>query len=400
MRITLFWISLWLVVISLIVAPATALAQTNSVVWTRNDVEITVRPDGDLRVVETQEIKFDGGPFTNGFAVIPLERTDGIAEVTVSEPGQLYSNFSGGGDYTYSVSDAGNELSIDWYFPPTSNQSRVFELAYTVHGAIRRYEDGDIIQYKAIDDQFEFPVFGSTVTLHLPPGGPLVTDPESAGALMEWETSPDSLTATYKSAGTFQPYEGVEIGIAFQHGAVSGPPPSWQAEFDRQANYEETVKPLIDTGLCLVGLVLLLALPGALYLIWYLFGRDPNPGLVLDYIAEPPSDLPSGMVGMLVDEKTDLRDLTATLIDFARRGFVTIEGQEVPGAFGSTSSSFVLKKNGEPGKLRGYEEALYNAVFAGQEQRDLSKLPEGFFAKLPGINSIVLSPTFLPRSTR
>ncbi|MBI3241087.1 MAG: DUF2207 domain-containing protein [Chloroflexi bacterium] len=393
MRKTLSLLIVYLLLLGLATSADTALAQTKSVTWQRFDVDIAVQPNGDLHVVETQAIEFNGGPFTSGFAVIPLKNTDGITDIAVSEPGQAYLNTSSNSDYTYAVSGGGSELNVDWFFPPTSNVTRTFELAYTVHGAIRRYDSGDILQYKAISEQFEFQALSSTVTVHLPPGGEVVTDPESLGALMAWETSPDSLTVTYASAGTIQPYESVEIGVAFKHGAVNGPQPSWQAEFDRQATYEDTVKPLLNLGLVALGLVLLLALPGGLYLIWYLFGRDPNPGLVPEYITEPPSDLPPGLVGTLVDETADMRDLTATLIDFARRGLVTMEAQETAGAFGTSASSFTLKKSGEPDKLRGYEKTLYDAVFATQNERALNQMPESFFAKLPFINSSLYAET-------
>lgn len=51
-------------------------AQTKSIIWNRYDVDITIQPDGLLRVVETQEIEFHGGPFTSGFAEISYANAD------------------------------------------------------------------------------------------------------------------------------------------------------------------------------------------------------------------------------------------------------------------------------------------------------------------------------------
>ncbi len=375
-----------LVLLASLAAPLAASAQTKTVNWKRYDVDITVQTNGDLRVIETQEIEFVGGPFRSGFAVIPLARSDGIDNITLSEPGRAYANASGG-DFTYTVSQDSSNVDIDWNFPPLADETRTFELAYTVHGAIRQYDSGDKIQFLAITRELEFPIIQSTVTVHLPPGGALIADPQSSGAEMFWETSLDSLSVKYVSTSGIRAYEGVEIGLVFQHGAIQAAPPSWQAGYDRQAAFDENVKPLLQLGIAALVIALLLAVPGGLYLIWFLLGRDPAAGLVPEFISEPPSKLAPGLAGTLIDERADLRDLTATLIDFARRGLVTLEAHESAGAFGATSRSFLLKKNGEPDKLTPYEKMLYDAVFGGLAERDLGKLPDNFYSRLSSIES-------------
>ena len=61
-------------------------AQTKSLYWKRYDVDVTVQPNGDLRVIETQEIAFLGGPFHYGFRVIPGDRLDGLADIREHKP--------------------------------------------------------------------------------------------------------------------------------------------------------------------------------------------------------------------------------------------------------------------------------------------------------------------------
>ena len=384
-------LSFCLMLIVLVFAPGNALARQKSIIWQKYDVDIAIQSNGDLRVTETQVIEFQGGAFTAGFAAIPKENTDAIVNVSVAEPGQTYTQSSGGGgDYTFTVSDEGSEIYIEWTFPPLANETRTFLLSYTVQGAIRQYDDHDVLQFQAVSDQLEFPALSSTITVQLPPGGPLIQDPDSVGALVQWQISDDSQSVTYTSTETIQPYDGVGIGLIFQHGAISGPKPLWQQASDREAarqEEQEQMRAWLSLGLTAIGILLLLALPAALYLIWYLGGRDPKTGLAPEYIAEAPSGTPPGLVGTLVDEKADLRDLTATLIDLARRGVVTLEEREAQGAFGVGAKSFILKKNGEPQGLRRYEQLLYDAVFAGQAERDLSKMPETFFAQMPALEN-------------
>src|SRR6185312_14046309 len=54
--------------------------------------------------------------------------------------------------------------------------------------------------------------------------------------------------------------------------------------------------------------------------LWYARGRDePGRGnIVVQYL--PPDDLTPDKIGTLIDERVDLRDLTATFIDLAVRG--------------------------------------------------------------------------------
>ncbi len=369
-------------VLSVAFAPAgNSSAQTKSITWKRYDVDITVQADGLLRVVETQEIKFDGGPFTNGFAAIP-----GIGDVSVSELGRDYQFYSYRRDDDYAFwtdySDRDRTYYVEWFFPPVSDDTRTFELAYTVRGAVPRYDDGDVLQFHAISNELEFPIRSSTITVHLPPGGPIIGEPESVGAPMLWEVADDGLTVTYTSPASIPAYEGVEIGIVFEHGAITGPLPFWQEQELREA--EQRARANLFFGAAT--LVLFFFLPGGLYLVWYLKGRDPKAGPVPEYLTEPPSDLPPGLVGVLIDEKADLRDITATLFDFARRGLVTLEAKG-PSAF---NSALVLKPLGKlPAGWRDHEKVLFSSVFdpVNPEPCNLNSMPRDFFRQLPNIET-------------
>jgi hypothetical protein len=371
-------------ILSATLAPAgKSSAQAKSITWKRYDVDITVQADGLLRVVETQEIEFIGGPFTSGFVAIPTANI-GVFEVSVSEPGRAYTgyNFRPKDDYAFWVSHPRGETVVEWFFPPVSDETRAFQLAYSVRGAVPRYDDGDVLQFHAISNELEFPILNSTVTVHLPPGGPIIGEPESIGAQMEWEVGDDGLTVVYTSPASIPAYEGVEVGIVFEHGAITGPLPFWQEQELRQA--EQTARANLFFGA--VTLLLFFLLPGGLYLIWYLKGRDPKAGPVPEYLAEPPSDLPPGLVGVLIDEKADLRDITATLFDFARRGLVSLEAKG-QSAF---TSALILKTQGKlPAGWRDHEKVLFSSVFdpVSPQPCNLNSMPRDFFLQLPNIEA-------------
>jgi hypothetical protein len=59
--------------------------------------------------------------------------------------------------------------------------------------------------------------------------------------------------------------------------------------------------------------------------VWWTRGRDPEIGPVPDFIVTPPAELSPAVVGALVDEHVDQRDIVATLVDLGRRGILQID---------------------------------------------------------------------------
>jgi uncharacterized protein (TIGR04222 family) len=76
-----------------------------------------------------------------------------------------------------------------------------------------------------------------------------------------------------------------------------------------------------------LGLALLIAIGGGLAVltVWWTRGRDPEIGPVPDFIVTPPAELSPAVVGALVDEHVDQRDIVATLVDLGRRGILQID---------------------------------------------------------------------------
>src|SRR5690606_33431759 len=95
-------------------------------------------------------------------------------------------------------------------------------------------------------------------------------------------------------------------------------------------------------------------------------GRDPEAlSIVPQY--EPPADLTPGEVGMLVDNSADMRDVTATIVDLAVRGYLVIEDQEDEHLFGLVKTrdyAFVLQRQeADWGELQPHERGMVRALF-------------------------------------
>jgi hypothetical protein len=64
-----------------------------------------------------------------------------------------------------------------------------------------------------------------------------------------------------------------------------------------------------------------------MFWLWYTRGRDPRVGPVAVQYA-PPDGMTPAEAGTLVDDDAAMRDITATIVDLAVRGYLVIEEKE------------------------------------------------------------------------
>jgi len=382
------WMLALVLAVSLLTMVAPAQAQSKTLVWERYDVFLNVLPNGDLRVTERQTINFTSGVFTFGFAIIPLEKMESITDISISEPnGPVYTEVGYGIDpRSFYVNEVGDELEVYWYFPPAVNETRTFDLSYTVRGAVRIYESGDKLQWIAIDGERDFPILNASVQVTIPEGASF-QDIDSAGVRADWEQLDSGRSVRYVAQGSMGPSDVMEIGVEFTHGVLPSNVPAWQAAVDEQETYDLNVRPILNLGVGAVAAIIAIGGPLLVYLMWYLRGRDPAIGPVPDYVEVPPDDMPPGLLGSLIDEQADMQDVVATIVDLARRGYLRIEEKEGKGFFGLGSTDFTfVRTDKDDADLRKYERKVIQGIFTGSRtERKLSALRNKFYTKLPGI---------------
>jgi uncharacterized membrane protein YgcG len=378
-----------------------AQAQEKSLYWQRWDVALDVQQNSDMFVEEVQEIVFTSGTFRFGFRSIPLDRVERITDVQVFEVidgvERPYTPESTG-EYGFTTSINDGELEINWYFPPTQDSPHTYIIRYRVNGGLRFYDDRVQVWWKAIPPDHNFPVRDSQVTVALPIA-------YSQDQLM-YASYGASATSYYDDQGQAI-FEGqnipadqeLEVRVEFPSDAVQGAPPAWQESFDRKQSWG----PVLSVIFGAVGLMLLFGGPLAVYLLWYTRGRDRPVGLVAEYITEPPSDLPAGIVGTLVDEKADVKDIIASIVDLARRGALRMEEEKKEGFLGiGSGSDFIFHLEDASKATRSYEKTLIKRVFGKRETRRLSDLRQKFYTAIPELREQlykeVVNEGFFPRS--
>lgn len=361
------------------------------------DTAIAIQPNGDLRITETQTFDFQQSWFTHASRSISPERLDRITGITVAErkpdgtivPYRLGTS-TDQADLTYAT-----DLSpyrIDWWFPrATAPTTRTFIIGYTVAGATRYYPQGGLnssqpyneIWWKAVWADRDVPVEHAHATIYLPdridPASPAIaaTSTGVAATQQVQRNQAGQPVVTFTAQEPVDPKTAWEVRVRFPYGFLTGSAPAWQAEYDRQEAiaaqqrlWDERYRGPVTLGLGALGILLALLGPLLVYRLWYRFGRDTPVGMVAEYLPQPPSDMPAGLVGVLMDEQVNHQDIVASIIDLAKRGVLRITA--LPNDFEYTLLQQTIQ-------LRPFEVALLNGLglrSPGQAVR-LSQLPDG-----------------------
>jgi hypothetical protein len=376
----------------LLVQPQSVAAQSNEFSMDRYDAEITVNPDGSYDVVETLDYDFQSGAFKRGLREIPLDRVEDITDVRVTEitdgAAQEYreTSFNEDDDRAFGVPGTfgtkieGNKLRIRWIFDEVFfGGNKSFELRYKVHGAMREYDNHYVVDWKAIPPDWQGEIENSRVTVSFPDGTKVNKYNDGREAIESKPQVAFSHEGNNVVWSDTNVNDGLEVGVqVLKGGPILTTKPSWQPAADTM----EAVMVFVNLGMVILGVLLLIG--GPLWTIWrwYKYGRDLPVGLHSDYVAEPPSDLPPGLVGTLLDESADVRDVIATVVDQGRKGNLVIRETSTGGLF--SSKEFQYEQTGGNFAYR-FEEMVNDAIFKHGNPVNLSDLKNSFYSDLPPI---------------
>lgn len=308
--------------------------------------DIFVGSDGLVTIEEQQRLAVDEGVMREGTRTFSLAYLDEFESIQLWEGEQAFEAGSGC-EYCFSTRTIGGtsdwirydpdgrtveidearagRMTLWWHFPDlVKGEATTFRLRYTLSGLIVQDE-----AQQRLDWTFSIPggqqaVENATIQLHLPPdvlAGPV----NVAGGIVRPEADG---TQTITHDGPLRPNEEWEINVTLPAGATSGPVPRWQQALEAargEAQAAQTALARQRLGFGLGGLLLLVGGLLGIGLLWFRWGRDPEVPLVAEYLAEPPSPLPPGIVAYLVDEAPTPKGALASLFHLATLGLLRID---------------------------------------------------------------------------
>ncbi len=342
---------------------------------------IEVHNDASITVTETVQADFFAakhGIYRN----IPVWY-DNETGAGVSLPAEVTVVTRNGDDEPYATSiQDGRILEIKIGDPDkTITGGQTYVITYTAKAVVNFFEDYDELYWNATGVDWEVPLQTVATTVRLDAQVPKdqLRVKCFTGAL--GSTAQDCATSAEDSAAslsaTGQP---LTVVVGWPKGVVTKPD-----------NYDQLRTAGATTGAFLLPLFWLLILNigiplialGILFWYWMRHGRDPTgPGTVIAQYDPPPGMTP-GEMGVLIDETANHRDIIATMVDLAVRGYLTITEKEKNGLLGlQKSKDYVLdktapKKADQP--LRPHEQNMLASLFSTGDQVSLSEL-KGTFA--------------------
>lgn len=332
------------------------------------EADIAIRKDGRFDVSE--RILYDFGDLQKHgiYRTIPYKKTN-------AEGKQFLMDFS---DIKVM-----NEQKVPYHFTSTNDGSttelkigdanktitdkHIYDIFYTVSGGLTYFSDHDELYWQVTGTDWQIPIQKAAVTLTLPDP---VEQTEirltcftgvTSSSTSDCDTEFINGTVMVTTTRALSPGEGLTVVVGFPKNIVAVLEP-------------REVNTWFSDMLATVGIIILalgtigwyLILPIWIVYHWFRVGRDPIPpmGVASAWFDVPKTEkdhrpLTPGETGTLIDEKAEMREITATIVDLARRGFLKIVEKK--------KNDFYLEKRAGAKKgdtLEAFEKTIYDGIFA------------------------------------
>jgi len=266
-----------------------------------------------------------------------------------------------------------------------------YTIAYKVDRVLLFHDDYIQLYWNVTGNEWRVPIDRATASV----GFPEAVDPDSVsttsyagyiGSLTRGRpAAQDEAGRWLFEGGPYNPGEGLTVDLAVPRQLLLIQPPSFGR---RVLWFLDANKPAALPILVFLGMLLL----------WCRVGRDPRKGVIAPAF-EPPKGMHAGEVGVLIDDRVDLCDVSAMVIGLAVKGHIRIEeiGDEDPGLLDKAKAviarsvpldyRFVRRDRPREG-LSLVEQTVLDAIFEDdRDERTLSSLESSFYKHLPAIKS-------------
>jgi uncharacterized membrane protein len=341
----------------LVLFTAPAYADVNDFTITKFDSDQTLSkddPQGTLHIVETIDVVFTD----NNHGILRA-----IPEKYQSNPLKFQLNGvtskSGAPTNVSTYSESGNIVLKIGDPNKTVTGAQSYTIDYTLSNVITFYDNHDELYWDVNGDQWDQPVTDVSMRLHLPPDVTLSSDQPTcfAGVYGSLENNCD-ITVTENElmarAVNLPPRETLTYVVGFTKGY-------FQAQTTNE-RIKDNIGILVGVGVGLILLPLTALITGFTW--WWRRGRDaPGRGVIIPQY-EPPKEVTPLTAGLIANFKPSNRDITATIVDLARRGYIKIHETRKDRLILKDKVSYSLElSSADTEGLNSYETDLINTLF-------------------------------------
>jgi uncharacterized membrane protein YgcG len=343
--------------------------------------DITVQSSGSLHIVETIDVDFALQQKHGIFRTIPFRYEWDETHVRVYRLTVGSVTDGRGRALKYAVSVGGPNTVIKIGDPDvTVSGAQTYKITYDVGGAMNTFPDHDELFWNVNGGSWPVPMTAVSATVRVPSGLQKTTCYQGArGSTELCRATMDTNRADFETTRVLPTGQQLTIVAALAKGVVTEPAPILE---ESGKTLPQHFEPQPENGTPAIGgaIAVLFAGLAALFWRWYTVGRDVRERETIVPEYEPPDKLRPAQLGLILDESADKKDVTATIVDLAVRGYLTIT-EKKSGLF--QGKDWTLRSTGKaPNDLLLYERVIWNGLFKGREEVKVSELREHFIVSL------------------
>lgn len=359
---------------------------------TRFDARYTIAEDSTVLIEEEIHPSFEGSfngitrdipveyPGPDGTAYKLFLKVDSVTDENGDkikfEQSTRTERTSGGDSHQFLV------LKI---FAGGTDTERTVKIAYRASNALRFFKDHDEFYWNVTGNDWKVPIDSASAFVALPTSAAGQLKAQAfTGAFgsrgQEAKISIDGGNITIESSDPLAARSGLTIDVYIPKGILKQP--SW---FTRYIVWFIGGNP---------GALLPVWAFAVMFGLWWWKGRDPDPGVSVAPMYEPPKGLTPAEAGTLLADNIEARDITSTLIDLAVKGYLKIVETEDKGLFLKHKDYILhlMKPRPEWQNLAAHELEVLNNIFpeVTAEETTLSSLKNRFYIALPSIRQEIM----------
>jgi hypothetical protein len=354
--------------------------------WRITDFQdnIVVDRDGSAVVTERITLAFEG-EWHGIHRIIPIEYP-GPDSTNYELYLKVMSVTDGAGGklkYESSVSSGTRDLKI--YIPDAVDATRTVEIVYGVRNGTRFFDSHDEFYWNVTGNDWPVPIDHVAASVRFPD---TASGSLRAQAFTGVYGSQDQDAST-KIAGSEALFEtnnplpmrgGLTIDVYIPKDILKAPSALTKLLWFIGGN------PVVFLPLVTLAVM---------FTLWRYEGRDPDPGMSVAPMYEPPPGISPAEAGTLLDDTIHPRDITSTMVDLAVRGYIKIEETAEKGlVFTHKDYVFHLLKpmaQWTDNDLEPHERVMLENVFQGGEETRLSSLKNRFYTAVPIIRQDIMA---------
>lgn len=344
---------------------------------------IAIDQAGGARVSERLTIQFEG-EWHGIHRTIPIEYP-GPHGTNYSLLLKVVSVADGTGNelkYESNTSKGFRDLKI--YIPGATDATKAVQIDYAVKNGIRYFDNYDEFYWNVTGNDWPVPIDHASAFVRFPDGvaGSLRAQSFTGAygsAGHEATAEVNGADATFETTAPLPMRGGLTIDVYIPKGILKEPGALTRFIWFLRSN------PIIFLPFVTLAVM---------FLVWRKWGRDPDPGMSVAPMYEPPKNISPAEAGTLIDDTIHPRDITSTLVDLAVRAYLRIEEKDEKGLlFHHKDYVFHLLKPREQWKdLAPHEQVMLENIYAGGgTETRLSALKNHFYTALPIIRTNIMS---------